>query len=208
MSRSLTIHNLYNQKFETLPLDGRWLELLGEIQRTGAWLIYGAEKNGKTWLALTMAGYLSGFEKVLYVSAEEGTSKTFIDSCRRAGLNGSFRRLNFEEYVPIPELEEKLNKRKAPRIIFIDNITIYADELKNGVLRNLLKANADKLFVFLAHEENKEPYTATAKLCRRLANAILHVEGLMCVVSGRVPGGKIVIHDNAYLYHGMEGVKS
>ncbi len=30
------------------------------------------KKNGKTWMALLLALYLSAFEKVLYVSAEKG----------------------------------------------------------------------------------------------------------------------------------------
>lgn len=203
MSRTLTISNIYQKKFKTLPFDGDWAKPFGMPEYNGIWLVWGAEKNGKTWFALRLAGYLSSFEKVLYVSAEEGTGKAFTDTCRRAGLSPDMRRLQLLEYTPISDLEEKLSKRKAARIVFIDNCTIYADELKKSEFMEFIARHPEKLFVFVAHEERNEPYTALARLIKKLAKCIIHVKGLICMVSGRCPGGILTIDEQmSRLYWG------
>lgn len=205
MARSKTIQNLYDKKHDTFTFNGIWHDTMGDPETNGAWIIYGAEKNGKTWFALKLAEYLSTFEKTTYVSAEEGTGKTFVDACRRAKISVNNKSLHFLEYIPIDELDQKLSRRKAPKIVLLDNVTIYADELKNGVLRKFLQKHSDKLIIFIAHEERKEPYTATAKLARKLAKIIVRVQGLACFVSGRCNGGTLMIdEDKATLYHGTQ----
>jgi hypothetical protein len=187
-------------------MDGYWQAVMGNPEANGAWLLWGPEKNGKTWFAVKLADYLSTFMRVLYVSAEEGIGKAFVDTCRRAALNPGNRNLNFEEYVSIQELDALLSRRRSPQCVVLDNMTIYADELKNGTLRRMLNKYPQKLFVFVAHEERNEPYTATAKLVRKLAKVIVYVRGLMCTVSGRVPGGNLMIdQDRADLYHTTVG---
>jgi chemotaxis methyl-accepting protein methylase len=133
---------------------------------------------------------------------------TFVDACKRAKINLKSKSLRFLEYTPIDELDERISKKRAEKIIIIDNITIYADELKNGVVRKLLRKHKDKLIIFIAHEERNEPYTATAKLVRKLAKIIIRVQGLACFVSGRCKGGVLMIDENkAMLYHGTQIAK-
>lgn len=198
--------------FKTFDFDGVYLEVLGEPEVCGFWIIYAAEKNGKTWLSLKLSEYLSQFEKVLYVSAEQGTSKSFQDGYKRAKLDPKNRKLKFIDYLPLNELEERLDKRQSERIIFIDNITAYVDELKHGEVRRLhRKYGSKKLIVFIAHEDEKgkkEPYTATAKLIKKLAEIYVRVVGLACYVAGRCPGGILIIdEEKAELYHGTEVTK-
>lgn len=201
MLRVKTVKNIFEQRHDVLTTTGAWHQVLGRPEAHGAWLVWGAEKTGKTWFSVHLADMLSRHDKVLYVSAEEGTSKAFVDTCRRAGLDAGNKNLQFIDYVTIEELEEKLDKRRGARVIFVDNMTIYADELKNGVLRQLLQRHSRRLWVFLAHEERREPYTATAKLVRKLAKVILYVHGFTCTVSGRVPGGVLMIdQERASLY--------
>ena len=203
MARSLSIGNLYTKKFKTLEMDGVWADVLGTPEANGAWLIWGAEKNGKTWFALMLANCLSEKTKVLYVSAEERTGKAFVEACQRAGLDSVNRSLQFLEYTPLNELCTRLNKRKSADVIIIDNCTVYKDEILKGELIKLLHTYKNKLFIFIAHEERKEPYSALAKMVRKFANVIVYVEGLACRVSGRVPGGMLMIDEfKAKLYHG------
>lgn len=204
MARTLSVKNLYDKKHKCFDFDGELLDVMGNPEKCGIWLIWGNEKNGKTWGALLLADYISKMEKVLYISGEEGTGKAFIDACRRANLNPVKSRINFTEYETIPDIYTRLQSGKAARVVIIDNVTVYNDELKNGCLSKLKNDFPDVLFIFLAHEERGEPYTATAKLCRRLASIIIHVEGLACMVSGRCPGGRLFIDEQkAALYHGQ-----
>lgn len=203
--RVKTLKNLYEKKFVTFPFTGLWERAMGKPERTGCWICYGPEKNGKTTIALMLAEYLSGFERVLYVSAEEGTGRNFVDACRRAGLETkTCTNLHFEEYIPIEELDEKLSGRKAAKIIFLDNLTIYSDELRAAEMTALMLKHDDKLFVFIAHEEKGAPYTAAGKRARKLAKVIIQVQGLTGFVSGRCPGGALTIDETkAALYWGQ-----
>lgn len=205
MARTLSVRNLYSKRFTTLPIKGKYSEAFGEPSDCGLWLIYGKEKNGKTTFALQLADYLSTLKRTLYISGEEGTEKEFTDCCKRAGIEESNGNIHFIDYEPLNELRKRLDSRKSEPVIFIDNMTVYGDELKNGELRKLQKDYPKKLFIFIAHEEAGEPYLATAKLCKRLAKIVCHVEGLACDVSGRCPGGRILINEEkAVLYYGDE----
>lgn len=205
MARSLTTRNLREKKFKTYAFGGVWLDTMGTPEVNNLIIVYGPEKNGKTWFALKFAEYMSSFEKVLYVSAEEGLKKTFVDTIKRIGIDTKNKSLHYLAYTPLDELDEKLSKRKAPKIVFIDNVTVFKDELKNGVLRKFLRKHTNKLFVFLAHQEDttQEPYTATAKMIKKLADIIIRIEGLTCFISGRCPGGVLSIDkEKSALYHG------
>lgn len=196
---------LLEQQYITFDFQGIWKDTMGTPARSGFWIIYGAEKNGKTWFALKLAEYLSGFGNTLFISGEQGTGYAFQDGYKRAGLNPQNRHLKFTGYKPLDEIELHLDKRKSPEIVIWDNITVYADELKNGNLRRLQLKYKHKLFVFVAHQEQNEPYTATAKLCKKLSDIIVRVNGLVCEISGRCPGGRMIIDEQkATLFHGTQ----
>lgn len=206
--RTLSVKNIYSQRFTTLQMDGDYREPFGEPSDNGIWLIYGKEKNGKTTFALQLARYLSTKKKVLYVSAEEGVEMEFTRACSRAGITEKDRNLNFIDYEPLEDLKERISKKKSARIVFVDNITIYNDELKGGALRALQRDFPNHLFVFVAHEDDTggAPYTSSGKLCKKLAKIICHVEGLIAQIAGRCPGGSIIISEkNAALYHSNIG---
>lgn len=205
MARAISPKTLFEKTYDTFQFDGIWKEVLGDPEKGGIWVIYGKEKNGKTQISLQLANMLSHHEPTWYISAEEGTGKAFQANAMRAKISAENRKLKFSDYVEIAEIIEKLKKRQAARICFLDNATIYNDELKNGVLRKLLLTYPDVTFVLLAHEDNKEPYTATAKLAKKLCNIYMRIEGLTAFVGGRCPGGTITIDDQkAMLYHGSE----
>lgn len=210
MARATSIETILGKSFKVFDFTGIWRKVFAKPEKGGAWIIYGAEKNGKTWFSIKLAEYLSGFEKTLYVSAEEGISQAFKNTLIRSKIDPHNTALKFIDYIPLDELVERLEGRKSEKIVFIDNVTIYADELKYGELRKVLdnKKLKNKLFVFIAHEDKNEPYTATAKMIKRLAKIIVRVQGLACFVSGRCPGGVLTIDEaKAELYHGkMKGI--
>lgn len=205
MSRALTIKNVQDKKHQTFELEGMYREIFGTPEKSGAWLIYGKDKNGKTWGTLILSEYLSQKSKLLYISAEQGISKSFKEAIIRAKLDPTNNNLHFIGYISLEELYVRLKRRNAPGIVVLDNITFYTDELKNGAFKKLLKDFPNTLFIFLAHEERGEPYTATATLCKKVAEIIIHVKGLMLIVSGRCPGGMVAIdEEKSALYHGQD----
>lgn len=206
MSRAYTIRNVQDKKHITFDFDGLYREIFGNPEKSGAWLIYGKDKNGKTWGTLLLAEYLSKKVgvKLLYISAEQGISKSFKDAIIRAKLDPTNNNIHFIGYISIEELYVRLKKRNAPGVVVIDNITFYNDELKNGAVKTLVKDFPNTVFIFLAHEERGKPYTAPAILCQKIAEIIIHVKGLMLNVGGRCPGGMLAIdEEKAALYHGQ-----
>lgn len=207
MARTLSVKNIYSQSFTTLDMGSEYGQAFGEPSDNGIWLIYGKEKNGKTAFALQLAKYMSTQKKTLYVSAEEGMELEFKRAMMRVGISEADRNLHFIDYEPLEELRERLAKKKSARIIFIDNITVYNDELKGGELRKLQRDYPNKLFVFLAHEDDSggAPATSSGKLCKKFSKIICHIEGLAAQVSGRCPGGTLVVREEiAKLYHGNQ----
>jgi adenosyl cobinamide kinase/adenosyl cobinamide phosphate guanylyltransferase len=203
MNRALTVANLYGKKYTTFPFQGIWEEVFGQPSTNGIWLIYGKEKNGKTWGTLIIADYLSQFERVLYISAEEGTDMEFRDAVKRAKISPDNNNLHFTAYESIAELYKRLKKRKAPRIVVLDNLTIYNKELRASGITQIIQDFPHHLFICVAHEERKEPYTASAKTAAKLAKVKIHVKGLSCNVEGRVPGGILQIDKTkAFFFHG------
>lgn len=194
---------MYSKKFTSYPFDGIWQQVFGQPSTTGSWLIYGAEKHGKTTFCLMLASMLSSHAKTLYISAEEGIGQEFVGACERAKLDPNNRRLQFSEYIHLDELSQLLEKQKSPKVVVLDNITVYNDELKGGGLKRFMERHPNKLLIWVAHEERKEPYTSAAKLCRKLAKVIVRIEGLTAKVGGRVKGGIVTINEQkAELYHG------
>lgn len=205
MARAISPKTLFEKTYKLFKLLGIWKEVLGEPEKGGIWVLYGNEKNGKTFFALLLAAMISAFENVWYISAEEGTGATFQANAKRAKIEPTNKKIKFQDYVELDEIVEALKKRQAPRVVVLDNATIYNDELKNGALRKLLKDFPNVTFILIAHEEQKEPYTATAKLAKKLCNIYVRIEGLTAFVGGRCPGGKIIIDEQkAMLYHGSE----
>lgn len=197
MTRSLTARNLFEKRTgKTVRFDSELLtKAIGEAEMKGCWLIYGPEKNGKTWFTLQLVKELAYFERVAYISAEEGTDLSFIKACERAGITASDKIL-FDEYLSVEEIKEKFSKHKTANILVIDNLTIYRDEFKSVGIRDLINAFPTKLIIFVAHEDRKEPYPACAKMASKMAKVIINVKGLRAFVVSRFSeGGSIEIND-------------
>lgn len=191
----LSPRNLFDLKQQLFKFNKYWGALLGDQPTTGVWIIYGKEKHGKTAFTLILAKYLAGLKKILYVSAEEGTDSLFIDSVRRAGITPADN-IGFIPYAPLNKLNEKLKQRNAAKIVVIDNAVIYNGEFKRGGIEKLIEEHKHKrLLIILAHEERNEPFPTPAKHVKRMAKVIVNVIGLVAHVSGRCPGGRVIIND-------------
>lgn len=201
--RGVYTKELLERNEERYTFTGIYRAVFGCPFKSGLWIIYGGEKHGKTWFAVKLAEYFGTHVKTLYISAEEGISGTFKDTIKRAKIDINNRNVIWSDYVDYDELRTYLHKRRSPKVVFIDNTTVY-DELKNGGLRKLMREFRNIRFVLLAHEDDKgEPYTATAKMAKRLADGIMRVVGLKVFASGRIPGGELTIDETkAALFHG------
>lgn len=206
--RSKTTSNLFAKK-QTASVrftNKEFKEVIGNAERKGCWIIYGYEKNGKTWFTLKLAKEIAKHERVAYISAEEGLDTSFTNAVKRAGITTSDNIL-WDEYLPVEDIVKKFQKQRSANVIVIDNLTMYSDEMKpTEVKKKLMDALPNKLIIFVAHEERKEAYPAIARMAKKLAKVIFHIEGLKAFVTSRFsPGGELVIdEEKSEVYHGAE----
>lgn len=75
-------------------------------------------------------------------------------------------------------------------MIVIDSITALVGFTRT-VFMELINEFPDKLFIFIAHEENNKPYPAIAQHVRKLSEVKIRVEGYKGFVTTRFKGEKV-----------------
>lgn len=77
-SKIISANELLAMEFESLPLEGKWLDFLGKPSNDFHAVVFGLPGSGKSTFSVQLVSYLSeSFGKALYVSGEEGFSLTF-----------------------------------------------------------------------------------------------------------------------------------
>jgi hypothetical protein len=196
MKRAISIPNLLNTKFKSMPFEGKWADSFGCPEPTGCFMIYGEVKQGKTDFAMQLAKYLTQFGRVQYNSVEEGLSLSLQNAIRRnemSEVSGKIIITDKEEYW---ELKERLVKRHSPRIVFIDSIQMWDFTYSNYLeLKSEFKS---KLFVFISHTKHKIPQGSTAERINRDAHVSIRVEGFKAFVISRYGGGAPFVINQEY----------
>lgn len=201
--KALSVKQAFSIVFKLFEFTGLWLQAFGKPETTGFWYLGGEEKNGKSTFAMMLAKYLTTFGKVLYISAEEGLSKDIIGAMKFAGLSDKDKNFHIIGYEPWEEIENRLESRKCAKIILIDNATIYRDEVTKKMISEFKQAHSNKLIIMVCHEEKGSPDNALATHWRKLAKIIIQAQGLKAIISGRCPGGTLMINEEkANLYWG------
>ena len=212
MPRTFSAKSILKMKFSTFPFKGLLKKVFGTPSTCGLWLLFGKDKNGKTSGTLLLCDLLIKYARILYVSAEEGIETEFQDALRRIQIDYSNPYLHFVEYESIEEIKNRFEKgkRNKPDIVVLDNLTMYRELTAKDIIElDRFAKQQGIIIICLAHEERNEPYGSAAKMVKKLAKVIIRVKGLTLIVSGRVPGGNIVINEEkACLYHGMEIIEN
>lgn len=203
--RALTVSNIINKKRDLLPFQGPWLHSFGRPELRGSWLIWGESGSGKTTLVMQLCKYLTGFDRVLYNSLEEGDSESVKLALIRVGMQEAGRRFLLLDKEPIDDMKERLRKRRAPRIVVIDSIQ-YAG-LNYTQYKELIEEFTTTLFIWISHAEGKNPKGRTAQEVRYDAYVKAYVEGYMTTPVSRYVAGDsepyIIWHEGATKYHGL-----
>jgi hypothetical protein len=187
--RSYSVKNVLDAKFETLPFTGVWKEAIGCPELTGAWIIYGPPKNGKTGFAMMLAKYMTNFGRVFYNSIEEGLSQSMQLAYKRVNMQEVSGKIILDK-ESIQAMTARLEKNKSPRVIFVDSIQF--SELKFSEYKQLKEDFPDKLFIYISHIEGKQPEGVTARRIWRDANVSIYVEGFRAHPVGRYGGGRYI----------------
>lgn len=202
IKRAVSVQELLNMKFKTMPFEGEWFDLMGEPERSGVWFIWANSGNGKTNFTLQLAKYISHFGRVAYNTMEEGARRSFQRAVENTNMLEVARKLIILNREPIAELKERLRKRKSPDMIIIDSFQ-YSGLSREGYIK-LKEEFANKLFIFISHADGKNPSGRTASFVRYDADVKIRVEGYRAFATSRYGGGKpyTIWHEGAEEYWG------
>ena len=185
MARAISNRNLCDAQFEVAPFDGAWLRSFGKPELRGVWIIYGESGCGKTHFALQLVKYLSQFVKrVAYDTIEQGKSLSFQRAWNDAEMASIGTKVVIYNKEQLPELIERLRKRNSPQVVVLDSITALVGFTRKS-FAELTDEFPDKLFIFIAHEENHKPYPAIAQHVRKLSEVKCAVEGFRASITTR-----------------------
>lgn len=186
--RAISNRHFLDTKFESADFDGPWADSFGKPSLSGSWLIWGGSGTGKTTFTLLLAKYLTRFGLVAYNSLEQGDSPSLQIPWRNVGMSQVGNKIVLLHKVQLKELKVYLKKRKSPRIVIIDSVK-YLLGFKLSDYTALKDEFPDKLFIFIAHEKNREPAGAIAEMIRYDADVKIRTEGFKAFVTTRYEGG-------------------
>lgn len=184
MSRAISNKNVLAAKFETADFDGPFLASFGRPELRGVWIVWGGSGSGKTTFTLQLCKYLAGFRRVAYDSLEQGLSLSLQKAWERVEMAEAGSNIVLLNKEQLPELRERLDKRRSPEIIIIDSLQ-YLDGFNKRSFQKLKNDYQDKLFVFICHDKNGNPDGKLATLIRYDAEIKIKVEGFKAFVTTR-----------------------
>ena len=189
MKRALTTNNILSAKFYPAAFDGEWRMSFGTPELHGLWMVYGASFNGKTTFCLKLAKYLTKFvNRVAYNSCEQGLSYSMQTAWRLCNMIEAGKKVVLLDKENPQELLERLSKKQSPDVVIIDSYR-YFDERNFQTYQTLKHNFLSKLFIVLAHEDNKGlPDGALGKRLYADAEVKIHVSGRQAYVNSRLGG--------------------
>ena len=169
----MSSEDIANAHFETIKLQGKWKELIGDPAAGFRMLIYGNPKGGKSTLAIEFAKYLSEHHgKVLYEAIEEGFGATLQEKINR--LNARHPNLSFTD-----SLQDNLS---AYKFVFIDSITKAG--MDTAEIHSLHEKYPNTGFIFIAQSTKDGSYRG-AKGLEHEVDVIVHVQNGVAKSYGR-----------------------
>ncbi len=126
--------------FQTIGLQGKYKELIGDPSVGFTAMVYGLPKSGKSTMCLDFANYLASHHgKVLYCAIEEGFGYTLKEKIER--LKAHHSNLYITDRVP-----ENLNDFQ---FVFIDSVSKAGMDV--NAIDQLRKMHPDTSFIFIYH---------------------------------------------------------
>jgi hypothetical protein len=173
---------LAGMEFETIGLQGKYRELIGDPCVGFSAMVYGLPKSGKSTLCIDFAKYLAQHHgKVLYCAIEEKFGYTLKEKVER--LHAIDPNLYVSETIP-----EDLSDYN---FVFIDSVS--RADLDLDALRKLKNDNPKVSFIFIFHSTKDGNFRGKNQFAHDV-DVIVKVENGKATANGRFGiGGKIDI---------------
>lgn len=174
--------SLPEMQFETIRLNGKYRELIGDPSVGFTAMVFGLPKSGKSTLCIDFARHLAEHHgKVLYVAIEEGFGYTLKEKFER--LNAIHPNLVIAEKLP--------DDLSAYKFVFIDSVS--KARLTSQDLTKMKKDNPKTAFVFIFHSTKEGNFRGQQDFAHDV-DVIINVENGNAKANGRFGiGGKLEV---------------
>jgi deoxyadenosine/deoxycytidine kinase len=163
--------------FQTIGLQGRYKELIGDPSVGFTAMVYGLPKSGKSTMCLDFANYLAAHHgKVLYCAIEEGFGYTLKEKIER--LKAHHSNLYITDRVP-----ENLNDFS---FVFIDSVSKAGMDVND--IDGLRKMHPEVSFIFIYHTTKEGKFKGVNEHAHEV-DVIVQVEKGKATSTGRFNAG-------------------
>ena len=163
--------------FQTIGLQGKYKELIGDPSVGFSAMVYGLPKSGKSTMCLDFANYLATHHgKVLYCAIEEGFGYTLKEKIER--LKAHHSNLYITDRVP-----ENLNDFN---FVFIDSVSKAGMDVND--IDNLRKMHPDVSFIFIYHTTKEGNFKGVNEHAHEV-DVIIQVDKGKAISTGRFNAG-------------------
>ncbi len=163
--------------FQTIGLQGRYKELIGDPSVGFTAMVYGLPKSGKSTMCLDFANYLAAHHgKVLYCAIEEGFGYTLKEKIER--LKAHHSNLYITDRVP-----ENLNDFN---FVFIDSVSKAGMDVND--IDALRKMHPEVSFIFIYHTTKEGKFKGVNEHAHEV-DVIVQVEKGKATSTGRFNAG-------------------
>jgi len=167
-------------QFETIGLQGKYRELIGDPSLGFSAMVYGLPKSGKSTLCIDFAWYLAeNHGKVLYVAIEEGFSYTLKEKFER--LKAIHPNLAIAERLPDDLL--------TYQFVFIDSVSkagLSTEDL-TAIRKNYPKTS----FIYIFHTTKEGNFRGKQGFAHDV-DVIIEVEKGVARANGRFGVGNMI----------------
>lgn len=183
MRRAYSPKEIAQRTYKCLEWDGEWAESFGYPEENSTWLISGASAAGKSSFVMQLARKLTEYGRVLYLSYEEGVSRSFQERVLRFNMDakqGSFRVVTDDT---VDDLKERLRKRHSAKFVIVDSIQhsgwIWPE------VKDIVGTFPKKSFIFISQEHKGQVDGHTAEHILYMAGVKVKVTGYKAYCKGR-----------------------
>lgn len=184
--KTIGIFQMAQKKFDLLPFEGPWFESFGKPEKNFSCLIFGHSGQGKTDFCVKLAKYLSQFDKVLYLSAEEGISSTIQEAFNRNCMMEVSGKVILGSKANIGELISYLKQRNSPGFVFIDSSDYM--RLTREQFVELTSTFPRKSFIITSWRNGKQPQSQAARDIEYMADIKILVHEYVAHMRSRFGG--------------------
>ncbi len=207
MAKVLGLKQLLTKKHNYLQdLPAKMKESFGNLVDAFIMIIWGKSGNGKSNMTFDVVKALMPYGKVLYVSLEEGTEASIVQTItRHFNIEEHTGKIEFADHeMTYDKLVAKLKKKKSPKFIVIDSIQYWNINYEQyKALKEMFKRKA---FIFISHARGQDPKGGIAEAIRYDAGIKVHVDRYIGFVVCRYGGNKpyVIWEDGAKLKWGKD----